>query len=166
MFHTKKKEKEINLPKFSFVFINMKVSDWIQIYFGTEKGLCYDVKNNLTMLFLVILNFCRTDIADAKTIFLQPQELAIHLRPGVSQSFPLSISMPSDHPTTDLTLDTSNVPAGLNITFSSITTGNPLLMQVRKRNPVQHSLLQKENVPSCLSPKIKLFEQQFLWRCR
>uniref|UniRef100_A0A3P9DIW0 Integrin beta-1-like n=1 Tax=Maylandia zebra TaxID=106582 RepID=A0A3P9DIW0_9CICH len=105
------------------------------------------------MLFLVILNFCRTDIADAKTIFLQPQELAIHLRPGVSQSFPLSISMPSDHPTTDLTLDTSNVPAGLNITFSSITTGNPLLMQVRKRNPVQHSLLQKENVPSCLSPK-------------
>lgn len=145
----------------------MKVSDWIQIYFGTEKGLCYDVKKkNLTMLFLVILNFCRTDIADAKTIFLQPQELAIHLRPGVSQSFPLSISMPSDHPTTDLTLDTSNVPAGLNITFSSITTGNPLLMQVRKRNPVQHSLLQKENVPSCLSPKIKLFEQQFLRRCR
>lgn len=118
------------------------------------------------MLFLVILNFCRTDIADAKTIFLQPQELAIHLRPGVSQSFPLSISMPSDHPTTDLTLDTSNVPAGLNITFSSITTGNPLLVQVRKRNPVQHNLLKKENVPSCLCPKIKLFEQQFLWRCR
>lgn len=22
----------------------MKASDWIQIYFGTEKGLCYDVK--------------------------------------------------------------------------------------------------------------------------
>lgn len=114
----------------------MKASDWIQIYFGTEKGLCYDVKKNLTMLFLVILNFCRTDIADAKTMFLQPQELAIHLRPGVSQSFPLSISMPSDHPTTDLTLDTSNVPAGLNITFSSITTGNPLLVQVRKKKKI------------------------------
>ncbi|XP_039869118.1 integrin beta-1-like isoform X2 [Simochromis diagramma] len=95
---------------------------------GCHKGHIYIYKPQSSVQ--VIRNDSRTDIADAKTIFLQPQELAIHLRPGVSQSFPLSISMPSDHPTTDLTLDTSNVPAGLNITFSSITTGNPLLMQV------------------------------------
>lgn len=93
---------------------------------GCHKSHIYKPQSSVQ----VIRNDSRTDIADAKTIFLQAQELAIHLRPGVSQSFPLSISIPNDHPTTDLTLDTSNVPAGLNITFSSITTGNPLLVQV------------------------------------
>ena len=65
------------------------------------------------------------------TLFLQPQEVSMHLRPGVSQSFPLTISMPTDQPITDLTMDAINVPSGLKITFDSTTKGNPLLFQVR-----------------------------------
>ena len=65
-------------------------------------------------------------------MFLQPQELSLRLRPGVSQSFPLTITMPTDQPITELTMDTSPVPAGLNITFGGIVTGNPLVVQVRK----------------------------------
>lgn len=66
-------------------------------------------------------------------MFLQPQEVSLHLRPGVSQSFPITITIPTDQqPITELNMDTSPVPAGVNITFSSITGGNRLVVQVSK----------------------------------
>ncbi|XP_061919332.1 integrin beta-1-like [Entelurus aequoreus] len=63
----------------------------------------------------------------AETLYLQPQEVTLHLRPGVSQSFPLSITMPKDHTITELNMDTSPMPAAFNITFSSIINGNMLV---------------------------------------
>lgn len=66
----------------------------------------------------------------AEALSLQPQEFSLRLRPGVSQSFPLTITMPTDRPITELTMDTSPVPAGVNITFSDIMNGNPLFVQV------------------------------------
>ncbi|XP_054477970.1 integrin beta-1-B-like [Anoplopoma fimbria] len=38
--------------------------------------------------------------------------------------------MPTEQPITELTMDTSPVPARVNITFSSIMNGNPLVVQV------------------------------------
>lgn len=81
---------------------------------------------------LRLLNFCSTEPVDAKSLFLQPQELSLRLRPGVSQSFPLTITMPTDQPISELTLDTSPVPAGVNVTFSNILNGNPLVVEVGK----------------------------------
>lgn len=60
----------------------------------------------------------------AKTLFIQPQELAIHLRPGVKQSFHLSVSPPAVHSVSELVLDTSPVPASINLTIGNISTGN------------------------------------------
>ncbi|XP_037641480.1 integrin beta-1-like isoform X1 [Sebastes umbrosus] len=71
-----------------------------------------------------------TEPANAKALFLQPQEFSIRLRPGVSQSFPITITMPTDQPITELIMDTSPVPAGVNMTFSSIMNGNHLVLQV------------------------------------
>lgn len=79
-----------------------------------------------------LLNFYSTEPANAKALFIQPQEFSLRLRPGVSQSFPLTITMPKDQPITELTMDSSPVPAGVNITFSSITNGNPSVVQVSK----------------------------------
>ncbi|RVE62367.1 hypothetical protein OJAV_G00156530 [Oryzias javanicus] len=77
----------------------------------------------------VAKNESRKDPADSTPLFLQPQELSIQLRPGVRQSFPLNIFMPTDQ-ATDLTLDISGAPDGVNITFSSTAKGNPLVVQV------------------------------------
>ncbi|XP_024122859.1 integrin beta-1 isoform X3 [Oryzias melastigma] len=77
----------------------------------------------------VAKNESRKVPADSTPLFLQPQELSIQLRPGVHQSFPLNIFMTTDQ-ATDLTLDVSGVPDGVNITFSSADKGNPLLVQV------------------------------------
>ncbi|XP_019728522.1 integrin beta-1-like isoform X2 [Hippocampus comes] len=60
----------------------------------------------------------------AETVFPQPQEVTLHLRPGVSQSFPLSITTARGRPIPELKIDTSPVPAGVNITFSNIRHGN------------------------------------------
>uniref|UniRef100_A0A3P9HHD1 Uncharacterized protein n=1 Tax=Oryzias latipes TaxID=8090 RepID=A0A3P9HHD1_ORYLA len=78
----------------------------------------------------VAKNESRKDSADSTPLFLQPQEFSIQLRPGVPQSFPLNIFMPTDQPT-DLTLDISDVPDGVNITLNSAAKGNPRLVQVR-----------------------------------
>lgn len=78
----------------------------------------------------VVRNESSTDPAEDKTLILQPQELSFFLRSGVSQSFPLTISMPTEQPITELILDTSNVPEVLNITFSSIMKGTPPSIQV------------------------------------
>ncbi|XP_047455357.1 integrin beta-1-like [Mugil cephalus] len=69
-------------------------------------------------------------VTDGTALFLQPQEFSVHLRPGVSQSFPISVTVPPEQPVTDLTMDTSSVPAGVNISFGSIIKGNPLLIKV------------------------------------
>ncbi|XP_072250718.1 integrin beta-1-like [Leuresthes tenuis] len=91
-----------------------------------SKGYYYNPQSSTH----VVRNDSSTDPVDGKTLFIQPQEVSLHLRPGVSQSFPLTISMPTDQPVTDVTMDSSNVPAGVNITFSSVTKGNPLHIQV------------------------------------
>ncbi|XP_018541585.1 integrin beta-1 [Lates calcarifer] len=93
---------------------------------GCHKSYVYNPQGAVQ----VVKNDSSTEPAVAKTLLLQPQELSLRLRPGVSQSFPLTITMPTDQPVQELTMDISNVPAGVNITFSSITTGNPLLIQV------------------------------------
>lgn len=79
-----------------------------------------------------LLNVCSTEPVNAKSVFLQPQELSLRLRPGVRQSFPLTIAMPTDQPITELTIDTSDLPVGVNITFSNIQRGNPLVVEVSK----------------------------------
>lgn len=66
----------------------------------------------------------------AKSLFLQPQGLSLHLRPGVGQSFPLTIIMPTDQPIRELLLDTSPPLAGVNVTFSFISSGNPSVVEV------------------------------------
>ncbi|XP_056237792.1 integrin beta-1-like [Seriola aureovittata] len=93
---------------------------------GCHQSYAYNPQGTVQ----VVKNDSSTEPTDAKALFLQPQELSLHLRPGVSQSFPLTITMPTDQPVPELTMDTSNVPAGVNITFSGVTTGNPLLVQV------------------------------------
>ncbi|XP_069549335.1 integrin beta-1-like [Brachyistius frenatus] len=93
---------------------------------GCGKSYIYNPNSRVE----VVKNDSSTDPADAKTLFLQPQEFSLHLRPRVSQSFPLTISMPTDQPITELTMNTSNVPAGVDITISSTMKGNRLLVQV------------------------------------
>ncbi|KAM3614393.1 uncharacterized protein V6R79_013391 [Siganus canaliculatus] len=78
----------------------------------------------------VTKNDSSSEPPNAKALFLQPQEVSLLLRPGVSQSFPLTITAPTEQPVTELTLDSSEVPAEVNITFSKITNGNPLVVQV------------------------------------
>lgn len=57
-------------------------------------------------------------------------ELSLHLRPGWSLSFLLTISMPTDQP--KVNMDLSPMPAGVNVTIKSLNIGNPELLQVRK----------------------------------
>ncbi|XP_014909048.1 integrin beta-1-like isoform X3 [Poecilia latipinna] len=78
----------------------------------------------------VVKNDSGADPADAEPLLLQPQEVSVHLRPGARESFPLTISKATDHPTPEPIMDLSNVPAGVQVTFSSITKGNPQLLQV------------------------------------
>ncbi|XP_073340701.1 integrin beta-1-like [Pagrus major] len=93
---------------------------------GCHEGDMYNPRGDVQ----VVKNDSSTEQAKAETLFLQPQELSLRLRPGVSQSFPLTITMPTDQPITELTMDTSPVPAGVNITFGNIVNGNPLVVQV------------------------------------
>ncbi|KAM4568286.1 integrin beta-1-like [Fundulus diaphanus] len=89
---------------------------------------------NPTGTLQVLKNDIRTDTGEA--VLLQPQEVSLHLRPGVTQSFRLSISTAAAtaaaaaHPRPELIMDLSNVPAGVNVTFSSTTKGNPQHFEV------------------------------------
>ncbi|XP_044215552.1 integrin beta-1-like [Thunnus albacares] len=94
---------------------------------GCPKSHIYNPQGRVQ----VVRNDSSTEPADAQALLLQPQELSLRFRPGVSQSFPLTITMPTDQPITEMTMDTSPVPAGLNITFGSIMKGNPLVIQVK-----------------------------------
>lgn len=74
----------------------------------------------------------RNDPADGSPLFLQPQELSLVLRPGVSQVFSLTITTSTDQPVKDLMMETTAVPEGVNIPFSSISTENPIVFEVHK----------------------------------
>lgn len=67
---------------------------------------------------LFLLHSRSVEPVRADSLFLQPQELSVQLRPGVSQSFLVTITRPSDQPIRELTMDTTGVPSGVSITFS------------------------------------------------
>lgn len=93
---------------------------------GCNESYVYNPQSRLQ----VVKNDSSIETTNAKTVFLQPQELSLHLRPGVSQSFPLTITTPTDRPITELTMDISAVPNGVNVTLTSIVNGNPIVVQV------------------------------------
>ncbi|XP_034467487.1 integrin beta-1-like [Hippoglossus hippoglossus] len=93
---------------------------------GCHKSHIYNPQG----LVQVVKNESSTEPAYTKTLFLQPQEFSVRLRPGVSQTFPLTITMPTEQPVPELTTDTTNVPAGVNITLSRVMTGHPLFVTV------------------------------------
>ncbi|XP_037308787.1 integrin beta-1-like [Pungitius pungitius] len=78
----------------------------------------------------VVKNDSGTEPADAHTLSLQPREVSLYLRPGLSESFPLTITVPTEQPITELIMDTSTLPAGVNITFKNTVNENPLVVQV------------------------------------
>lgn len=96
----------------------------------------------------VLIFFCSTEPLNTEALFIQPQEFSLRLRPGVSQSFPLTITMPTDKPITELSMDTSPVPEGINITFSSIVNGNPLVVQVSKSKRI-YTTQERDNMDFC-----------------
>lgn len=95
---------------------------------GCPKSHMYNPQGSVQ----VIRNDSSTGSADTEALLLQPQELTLRLRPGVSQSFPLTITMPTDEPIPEISMNTSPVPAGVNITFGSIINGNLLIVRVRQ----------------------------------
>uniref|UniRef100_A0A3P9LKM0 Integrin beta n=1 Tax=Oryzias latipes TaxID=8090 RepID=A0A3P9LKM0_ORYLA len=98
-------ERHIYNPQSSMqVAKNERVKVWncFFFFFATNCVACYE--NDLQILI--------------HSSFLACDEFSIQLRPGVPQSFPLNIFMPTDQPT-DLTLDISDVPDGVNITLNS-----------------------------------------------
>ncbi|XP_076016829.1 integrin beta-1-like [Genypterus blacodes] len=71
---------------------------------------------------LAVMKDSRSEVAE---------ELSVHLRPGVRWSFPLTVTQAAaERPVTDLSLDTSALPEGVNVTFSSSVNGNPRVIQV------------------------------------
>lgn len=70
----------------------------------------------------------------ADSLFLQPQELSVQLRPGVRQSFFITITRPSNQPIRDLTMDASPLPVGVNITFIYIANRSPAVVEVRENH--------------------------------
>ncbi|XP_041649744.1 integrin beta-1-like [Cheilinus undulatus] len=93
---------------------------------GCQKSNIYNPKGRVE----IIRNDSNTEPENTKTLFLQPQKLSLSLRPGVSQSFPLTITMPTDQPITELAMDTLPHLSGVNITFSSSVNRNPAVIQV------------------------------------
>ncbi|KAM8827177.1 integrin beta-1-like [Synchiropus picturatus] len=76
---------------------------------------------------------------ETEEILLAPQEIALSLRPGVTQSFNLDIT--ADQPVPDM--DTSGAPEGLNITFSKQSEG----ARVNVRVEVAHCRDQNQTGP-------------------
>lgn len=80
---------------------------------------------------LFLLNVYSVEPVKADSVFLQPQELSVQLRPGVGQSFFITITRPSGQPIRELTMDTSPLPVGVNITFNYIS--NPAVVEVSQK---------------------------------
>ncbi|KAG7474198.1 hypothetical protein JOB18_003747 [Solea senegalensis] len=92
---------------------------------GCRKSHTYNPQGEVQ----IVRNITSSE-SEAKILFLQPQEVSLRLRPGVSQIFHLTLTMPADQPVPELTTDASNVPEAVNITFSNADARNPLLIQV------------------------------------
>ncbi|XP_068179626.1 integrin beta-1-like [Antennarius striatus] len=97
---------------------------------GCPKQYMYNPQSGVE----VLKNESSTEPMSAEAPFLQPQELSLRLRPGASQSFPLTITMPTDQPVTELKMDISPLPAGVNITLTTIDNRNPMVVQVNVGN--------------------------------
>ncbi|CAN9514015.1 unnamed protein product [Ophioblennius macclurei] len=65
--------------------------------------------------------------ARIKTVFMQPQQLSIYLRPGQAQTIQLGVFMPKDQQNTHVMLETVDKPAGMTFTLSSNITGTGLI---------------------------------------
>lgn len=90
-----------------------------------HSGLCsqvYDPRGDLLIL--------RNHQADGRSFFLAPQEFSITLRPGVSQTFHLTLSTSSDQPDNEPVLETTTAPEAFNITLKKILNGNPSIFEV------------------------------------
>lgn len=71
----------------------------------------------------------RNEPADGRSILLEPQELSITLRPGVSQVVQLTTSTSQDEPVSKLMLSPTTLPEPLTITHRRIST-NPAVFEV------------------------------------
>ncbi|XP_055084194.1 integrin beta-1-like [Periophthalmus magnuspinnatus] len=88
---------------------------------GCTSSQVYNPRGELTIK--------RNVPADARSIFLEPQQLSLNLRPGVNLVFSLKITTPRYQP--DLTLETTAVPETVNITFKEISSENPMVFEVK-----------------------------------
>ncbi|XP_051263847.1 integrin beta-1-like [Dicentrarchus labrax] len=93
---------------------------------GCRKRYTYNSQGGVQ----VVRNDSSSEPVSPEAVFLQPQEFSLRLRPGVRQSFPLTITMPTGQHTAELAMDTTPVPAGVNVTFISSVNGNLLVVQV------------------------------------
>lgn len=67
--------------------------------------------------------------ADGREVLLEPQDLSITLRPGVSLVFHLRLTVSSDQAEA-LMLETTTVPEAFNITLRKISTANPANFEI------------------------------------
>ncbi|CAG00011.1 unnamed protein product [Tetraodon nigroviridis] len=93
---------------------------------GCPKDLIYNPQGGVQLA----KNDSSTQQTNADAVFLQPQEVSVQLRPGVSQSFLITVTRPLGQPIGDVTMDASSVPAGVNITFSYTSSGSPGVIEV------------------------------------
>ncbi|KAJ0066051.1 hypothetical protein NL108_001271 [Boleophthalmus pectinirostris] len=71
----------------------------------------------------------RNKTAYGHSNFLEPQHLSLKLRPEESLVFALKITTPRHQP--ELMLEATALPEAVNITFKKISSGNPMVFQVR-----------------------------------
>ncbi|XP_072316897.1 integrin beta-1-like [Eucyclogobius newberryi] len=89
---------------------------------GCTRSQVYNPRGELTIK--------RNEPADGRLILLQPQELSVNLRPGVSLDFTLRITTTRHQLINELMLETTSEPEGVNITFKKVSTANSLVFVV------------------------------------
>lgn len=62
------------------------------------------------VIAVFLLNLSSMEQVNKDTLFLQPQEISVQLRPGVRQSFLITVTRPLDQPMREVTMDASIVP--------------------------------------------------------
>eukprot|EP00066_Takifugu_rubripes_P014540 XP_011603806.1 PREDICTED: integrin beta-1-like isoform X2 [Takifugu rubripes] len=92
---------------------------------GCPKDHIYNPRGEVQ----VARNDSSVEPVNADSLFLQPQELSVQLRPGVRQSFFITITRPSNQHIRDLTMDASPLPVGVNITFNNIANRSPTVVE-------------------------------------
>lgn len=93
---------------------------------GCPESFVYNPQGSVHIL----TNVSSMEPSNTKTPLIQPQELSLHLRPGVSQSFNLTITRPIDQPITEVSLVSTYLPAGADLTISTTTGRDPSIVQV------------------------------------